>query len=484
MAVTEPRTDRQRSRAALIALAAAGLWLAFAPAGASAQIAGEEAVQPESAVQVRPEAEDKAIAARLTRILVASERVRAPRVEVREGIVFIDGIAETEAHREWAGQVARTTQDVVAVVNRIAVQPRVDWDFTPAWDEAQRLLQQGQRVLPLLLLAAVVLFASWLAARLVTRLARVVLARWVVSPLLLKVLTRAIGIPVLLLGLYLVLQFAGLTRLAVTVLGGTGLIGLAIGFAFRDIAENFLASLLLSIRNPFNAGDFIEIGAFQGIVRNLNTRTTVLLTVEGNQVQIPNATVYKSVITNYSASPNRRADFRVGIGYDDPTEKAQEIISALLLGHEAVKDEPAPIVLVDELAASTVNLRAYFWFDSATYSPDKLRSALMRQTKRALQSAGISMPDEAREVVFPQGVPIRRETAPGKPEEARAESTQPRAAVQDAAGHGDSATAAEGGLSNEDDEIITEAGPAGVPEERENFLEGEAGQLTEKPGGV
>jgi small-conductance mechanosensitive channel len=266
---------------------------------------------------------------------------------VPEGIVFIDGIAETEAHREWAGQVARTIQDVVAVVNRIEVQARVDWDLTPAWAEARGLVQQGQRVLPLLLLASIVLIPCWLAARLVTRLARVLLARWIETPLLLKVLARAIGIPVLLLGLYLVLQFAGLTRLAVTVLGGTGLIGLAIGFVFRDIAENFLTSLLLSIRNPFNSGDFIEIGAFQGIVRNLNTRTTVLLTVEGNQVQIPNATVYKSVITNYSASRNRRAGFGVGIGYDDSTEKAQEIVSAVMRDHEAVKNEPAPIVLAD-----------------------------------------------------------------------------------------------------------------------------------------
>ncbi|MDA0701943.1 MAG: mechanosensitive ion channel family protein [Proteobacteria bacterium] len=481
--MTASRPTERYARGALFALATACLWLVFAPAGASAQIVADEAAQPDSEVQVRPEAEDKAIAARLTRILVASERIRAPQVEVREGIVFLDGIAETEAHRDWAGQVARTTQDVVAVVNRIEVQARVDWDFSPAWAEADRLLQQGQRVLPLLLLATIVLFASWLAARLVTRLSRVVLGRWIVSPLLLKVLTRAIGIPVLLLGLYLVLQFAGLTRLAVTVLGGTGLIGLAIGFAFRDIAENFLASLLLSIRNPFNAGDFIEIGAFQGIVRNLNTRTTVLLTIEGNQVQIPNATVYKSVITNYSASPNRRADFGVGIGYDDPTEKAQEVVSALLRNHEAVKDEPAPIVLVDELAASTVNLRAYFWFDSATYSPDKLRSALMRQTKRALQSAGISKPDEAREVVFPQGVPIRQEAIPANPREAPPAAPQPQTDPEDPNSHGDSATAAEGGLGNEDDEIITEAGPASVPEVRENFLEAEAGPGREKPGG-
>lgn len=126
------------------------------------------------------------------------------------------------------------------------------------------------------------------------------------------------------------------------------------------------------------------------------------------------------------------------------------------------------------MAGSTINLRAYFWFDSAIYSPDKLRSALMRQTKRALQSAGISMPDEAREVVFRQGVPIRQEAAPGKPQ----------AAPELPVGHDESATAAEGGLASEDDEVITEAGPASVPEERKNFLEGETGPVPEKPGAV
>ena len=108
------------------------------------------------------------------------------------------------------------------------------------------------------------------------------------------------------------LRVAGLTQLALTVLGGTGLIGIIIGFAFRDIAENFLASLLLSMRNPFNGGDLIEVAGYTGIVQNLNTRSTVLLTLDGNHVQIPNATVYKSTIKNYSSIPSRRAEFLVG----------------------------------------------------------------------------------------------------------------------------------------------------------------------------
>ena len=121
--------------------------------------------------------------------------------------------------------------------------------------------------------------------------------------LLLNIVVRAFSIPVFLLGLYFVLQAAGLTRLALTILGGTGLAGIIVGFAFRDIAENFLASILLSVRNPFRTGDLIEVAGHTGIVQNLNTRSSVLLTLDGNHVQIPNATVYKSTIKNYSSMP-------------------------------------------------------------------------------------------------------------------------------------------------------------------------------------
>ena len=221
-------------------------------------------------------------------------------------------------------------------------------------------------------------------------------------------MVRAFSVPIFLLGLYFVLQAAGLTRLALTILGGTGLAGIIVGFAFRDIAENFLASILLSVRNPFRTGDLIEVAGHTGIVQNLNTRSSVLLTLDGNHVQIPNATVYKSTITNYSSMPSRRAEFTVGIGYDSSTAKAQNIIAEILRAHPAVLDEPEPLVLVDALGDATVNLRIYYWFDSATFAPNKINSALLRLSKNALLEGGIELPDPAREVVFPKGVPLTR----------------------------------------------------------------------------
>lgn len=127
------------------------------------------------------------------------------------------------------------------------------------------------------------------------------------------------------LGVYIVLRVSGLTQLALTVVGGTGLIGLALGIAFRDITENFLASIFLSMQQPFETGDLVEITGVTGYVQQLNVRTTILMTLEGNLVQIPNASVYKSNIRNFTTNPNRREVFEVGIGYDDSINDAQEL---------------------------------------------------------------------------------------------------------------------------------------------------------------
>ena len=416
-------------------------------------------------VAVVPAAADEQIAGRLQDILRATGWFENPSVTVTDGVAFIDGTADTQDRRSWASNLADSTEGVVAVVNRITINADVGSTFDRALAESAGLVQQALQAWPLILLAIIIIAISWLVSLLVARIAHRLLIDRIDSPLLLNVVVRTIAIPVFLLGIYFVLRVAGLTQLALTVLGGTGLIGIIIGFAFRDIAENFLASLLLSMRNPFAGGDMIEVAGHVGIVQNLNTRSTVLLTLDGNHVQIPNATVFKSVIKNYSSIPSRRAEYVVGIGYDSSVSLAQRLIGAVLAEHSAVLDRPEPLVLVDELGDATINLRIFYWFDSAAYSPAKINSALLRQTKNALLRGGIELPDPAREVVFPRGVPIMQ-----------MEAAQPKAAAQPlpqpapAAPHEDEcdATAEEGDLSSETSAIDQTAGR--VPESEVNLL--------------
>lgn len=411
-------------------------------------------------VAISPSATDTEIADRLLGILEATGWYDKPRVEVQQGVTFLDGLSDTPDHGRWAGTLAGNTEGVVAVVNRIIVNPDVGSTFQFALGEVTGLADKAFRAWPLALLAVLVIAGSWLLAKIVAVVARRVFADRISSPLLLGVIVRAASIPVFLLGIYFVLRVAGLTQLALTVLGGTGLIGVIIGFAFRDIAENFLASLLLSMRNPFNGGDLIEVAGHTGIVQNLNTRSTVLLTLDGNHVQIPNATVYKSTIKNYSSIPSRRAEFLVGIGYDSSVVLAQALVGDVLAAHPAVLKKPEPLVLVDELGAATVNLRIFYWFDSAAYSPAKINSALLRLTKNALVEGGIELPDPAREVVFPRGVPI---VQMGSAPIAAPVSQPPVAADEDS-----DATAAEGDLASESSEIDSQSGR--VPEAAVNLL--------------
>lgn len=439
----------------------------MARAGEPALVPAPQADDPPRAVAVTPAAKDGQIAARLERVLQASGWFEAPQVRVDEGIVFLSGRAADDSRRDWAGQLARSTQDVLAVVNHMEVAPRPLWELAPALDTLQRFAGQAIRALPVFAFALALLTLTWLLARRTRGMAAMLLGRRIRSTMMTEVLARALALPVLLLGLYVVLRISGLTGLALSLLGGTGLVGLIIGFAFRDIAENFLASLLISTQRPFATGDLIEVAGHRGFVQRVNTRVTLLMTLEGNHVQIPNATIYKAAITNFTANPNERLDFGVGIGYGDSISRAQSVALEVLRGHEAVLGEPEPLVLVEALGAATVNLRVYFWVDITVHSGPKVKSSVIRLIKRAFDSAGISMPDEAREVVFPEGVPVLQRPGAGSGAiPGPAAPPRPVPPPDEPEAH-----SAEGGLASQAPEIERQARHARSPEGGQNLLD-------------
>ena len=312
------------------------------------------------------------------------------------------------------------------MANRMEVTEPSIWDWGPAWHGLMGLWRDFLRSLPLLFLGLLILGLSVGTGLLAARKTRLLLRHRIQARLLRNVIAGGIGVVVVLVGTYIVLRVSGLTQLALTVVGGTGLVGLAVGIAFRDITENFLASIFLSMQRPFERGDLVEVSGVTGYVQQLNVRTTILMTLDGNLVQIPNASVYKSNLRNFTTNPNRRDHFEVGIGYDDSINEAQEIALQVLTDHPAVLSEPEPSVLADSLGKATVNLRAYFWINGRKHSWLKVRSSVIRLVKRAFQKHGISMPDEAREVVFPQGIPITMlDGKPAGTPEAQAEEQLP-----------------------------------------------------------
>jgi len=420
-------------------------------------------------VAVQPLAQDEDIRQRLQSVLEATGWFDVPAVRVVDGVVFLSGRAETEEVRKWAGDLARNTQDVVAVANRIELILPSPWDYRGAFGGLSSLSRDLISSLPLFVIAVLILALSAAAGWLTVRRARKALVGRVKARLLRAVIAWALGVIVVLTGTYVVLRVSGLTQLALTIIGGTGLIGLAVGIAFRDITENFLASIFLSVQRPFEVGDLVEIVAVTGYVQQLNIRTTMLLTLDGNLVQIPNSTVYKSTLHNYTATPNRRENFVVGIGYDDAIDEAQEVARKVLVDHPAVLTEPEPWVLADDLGKATVNLRIYFWLDGHEHSWLKVRSSVIRLIKRAFQEHGISMPDEAREIIFPNGVPVTMLDEKRAPTQS-ASALEPTGDAPNPQGVDAIFTKAEAGLSNDAGILEEQARKAKPVDEEENLL--------------
>ncbi len=420
-------------------------------------------------VDVKPASRDEEIRLRLQSVLEATGWFADSQVRVEQGVVFLSGRTETDELRVWAGELARNTQDVVAVANQIDVPQPSIWDFGPAWSGMMVLWKDVIRSLPFFVFGSLVLLLSVGAGLLATRSLRALLQTRVRAKLLRNVIARTGGVFVFLFGTYIVLRVSGLTQLALTVVGGTGLIGLAVGIAFRDITENFLASIFLSMQRPFESGDLVEIAGVTGYVQQLNVRSTIVMTLDGNLVQIPNATVYKTNLRNFTTNVNRREDFVVGIGYDDAINEAQEIARKVLADHPAVLKDPEPSVLADNLGRATINLRVYFWLNGREHSWLKVRSSVIRLVKLAFQKHGISMPDEAREVIFPQGIPVTM--LHGKPDETKQiepvqqNPAQPPTDELDAA-----STKAEGGLSSEAGVIKEQARHVRPLNDGENLL--------------
>lgn len=282
-----------------------------------------------------------------------------------------------------------------------------------ATNEAQILLNDAESFytsfinhLPQTLIGLLLFVILYFAARPVSEWMVKVLAYTQQSELIKVVIRRIISAVIIIFGFYLFLRLAGLSEFAIALLSGTGVAGLIIGFAFKDIAENFMSSLLLSIQKPFRLGEVIEVTGHLGVVKQVTARATTLVDFDGNHIQIPNATVYKNTIRNLTANPITRGKFVVGVGYDCDPSAAQDIGLEALNTMESILKEPEAQILVQELGSSTYNLTVYFWTNTHQYSLLKVASLAMKNVVSALDNAGISMPDDAREVIFPEGINV------------------------------------------------------------------------------
>lgn len=179
-----------------------------------------------------------------------------------------------------------------------------------------------------------------------------------------------------------------------------GVSGFVLGFAFKDILSHFFAGLMLLLGRQFHIGDQIVVKDFEGTVERIELRALYLRTYDNRLVIIPNGDVFTSAVTSNTASPHRRRDFLLGIGYEDDIARAQRVALEAMREVEGVAQDPSPDVLVDELAASAVNLRMRFYTNSQRADYLKVGSECMRQVKETFDREKISMPTDIQTVVI------------------------------------------------------------------------------------
>ncbi|WP_050780061.1 mechanosensitive ion channel family protein [Crocosphaera chwakensis] len=183
-------------------------------------------------------------------------------------------------------------------------------------------------------------------------------------------------------------------------LGALGLTSVAIGFSLKDVLSNYISGVILLAARPFRINDQVVIDVYEGTITQIQLRATTLKTYDGRLVYIPNQEVFQASIINNTASPRRRSSVIVGIDYDADIKEAQQVIYQAVNSIETVEKNPVPEILVQELAASTVNLEVRFWVDSRRTGFLTTTSIVTEAIKKALEQANIEMPTDIYTLVF------------------------------------------------------------------------------------
>jgi small conductance mechanosensitive channel len=257
-------------------------------------------------------------------------------------------------------------------------------------------------LLPNLAVAVAVLIGFWLLAKLARNLLHRLLRRVSHSEQVNRVLGQAVFLALVATGLFIALGILGLQKTVASLLAGAGIIGLALGFAFQDIAANFMAGIYLSIEHPFRAGHLIASKDIQGIVKRVHLRWTEIRTPQGQIILVPNKQVFENPITNFSATGQRRVDLKAGVSYGDDLEEVRRVAVQALEQVASRKPDTEVELFFEELSESSINLEARFWIDFTSKQSDYLRakSEAIERLKKAFDQNGITMPFPTRTLDF------------------------------------------------------------------------------------
>lgn len=260
--------------------------------------------------------------------------------------------------------------------------------------------------LPFILAGLLVLVATWVIAKIVNAVVHSVLKRTKFGPSLKDLIKQIVYIGVWTLGALTAatVVFPGVTP--VKILTVLGLSSIAIGFAFKDIVENFFAGVLILWRFPFDRDDFIECGDIKGKVQDVTIRMTQIRQTDGQLVVLPNAMLFKNPVNIVTSLDERRTTVICGVAYDEDVDESRSVIEKAVKSCRTVsKDQPVQ-VFAQEFAASSINFEVTWWTGSTPLAIRESRDEVVAAVKRALDDAGIEIPFPYRTLTFKEPVPM------------------------------------------------------------------------------
>ncbi|MCM1984408.1 mechanosensitive ion channel family protein [Lyngbya confervoides] len=273
--------------------------------------------------------------------------------------------------------------------------------ITLAWEKIELMLQETIKLLPNLVIGTIIFILFWFIARFVRSFVRQLVRGRRNGRNLGLVFGRLAQWFIIILGALVALTIILPSFKPSDFLASLGIGGVAIGFAFRDVLQNFLAGILILLTEPFQLNDQIVFKDFEGTVENIETRATTIRTYDGRRVVIPNAELFTNSVTVNTAFDKRRLEYDFGIGYGDDIAQAKQIILAVLHEQEDVLTDPAPEAIVVALADFTINIRARWWInpprqaDLISANDQVLEAVCVR-----LAEQGIDLPFPTQQILF------------------------------------------------------------------------------------
>ena len=360
---------------------------------------------PEPVIEVAPKDEtDKAIEKRIENIFDKIDSINLVTVSVSAGVVTLNGEVANEAAAKDAREIAIRTAGVVTVKDDINRTLDVSDNVGPVVKSFLKTSQNIYQALPLILISLFIFIFFVILGGFLARRKKI----WQglsPNPFLAEILSQAIRIGFWILGAIIALNLLGASSLIATILGGAGVLGIAIGFAVRDSLENYISSIMLSLRQPFRAKDHVIINDKEGIVVRLTSRATILMTMDGNHLRIPNSVVFKGTILNYTTNPERRFSFQLGVdAEDDPVSGMNVGIEAMSV-HDFILTNPNPFAIIKTVGDSNIVLQFFGWVDQTNTDFGKARSQAIRSVKNALEENGFTLPEPIYRLRFDGRLP-------------------------------------------------------------------------------